>query len=159
MKNQRYMDIGVGLFMLLGLLALIVMAMKVSGIATFELNSTYPVTAEFANIGGLKVRAPVTIAGVKIGEVTAIELQPNQLNAKVTMSLRRDKPIPYQDTSARILTEGLLGSNYISLVPGFDEEQSEAHPFLRRGDSIANTQQALILEDLIGQFLFNINKK
>ena len=105
------------------------------------------------------MRAPVTVAGVKIGEVTNIELQPNQLNAKVTMMLSRDKKIPYEDASARILTEGLLGSNYVSIVPGFDDEENKDHPYLRGGDEIAKTQEAVILENLIGQLIFNVNKK
>lgn len=159
MKKQRYFDISVGFFMLLGLMALLVLVMKVSGISNFVSGKSYHVTAEFTDIGGLKVRAPVTIAGVKIGEVTHIELQPNELNAKVTMSLREDKRIPYDDVSARILTEGLLGSNYISIIPGFEDEDNKDHPYLKQGDVIAKTQQAVILENLIGQLLFNINKK
>ncbi|QBR83855.1 outer membrane lipid asymmetry maintenance protein MlaD [Legionella israelensis] len=157
MKKQRYFDISVGLFMLLGLLSLLIMAMKVSGISNLISTDHYTVTADFTDIGGLRVRAPVTIAGVKIGEVTNIELQPEELNAKVSMSLRKDKKIPYEDVSARILTEGLLGSNYISIVPGF-EENSNDHPYLRDGDVIAKTQQAIILENLIGQLIFNIKK-
>ncbi len=158
MNKQRYVDISVGLFMLLGLLALLVLVMKVSGISDLISIKGYQVTADFTDIGGLKVRAPVTVAGVKIGEVTRIELQPGALNAKVTMKLRHDKPIPYEDSSARILTEGLLGSNYISIVPGFDDEESKDHPYLRSGDVIAKTQEAIILENLIGQLLFNIKK-
>ncbi|MDP1602429.1 MAG: outer membrane lipid asymmetry maintenance protein MlaD [Legionella sp.] len=158
-SKQRYVDISVGLFMLLGLLALLTMVMKVSGVSSFVSKKGYSVTADFTDIGGLKVRAPVTVAGVRIGEVTRIELQPGELNAKVTMLLRNDKPIPFEDSSARILTEGLLGSNYISIVPGFDDESNEKHPYLREGDVIAKTQEAIILENLIGQLLFNINKK
>ncbi|WP_133128221.1 outer membrane lipid asymmetry maintenance protein MlaD [Legionella nagasakiensis] len=158
MNKQRYIDISVGLFILLGLLAMLVMVMNVSGMSDFSSTNDYQVTADFTDIGGLKVRAPVTVAGVKIGEVTAIELQPQQLNAKVTMSLRRDKPIPYEDTSARILTEGLLGSNYISIVPGFEDDGNKEHPYLRDGDVIGKTQEAIILENLIGQLLFNIKK-
>lgn len=159
MNKQRYrhIDLGVGVFMLLGLLALSVMVMKVSGLADLTSKNDYSVSADFTDIGGLKVRAPVTVAGVRIGEVTRIELQPGQLNAKVTMMLHRDKPIPYEDVSARILTQGLLGSNYISIVPGFDDENKE-HPYLRAGDVIAKTQEAVILENLIGQLLFNIKK-
>ena len=122
-SKQRYIDISVGIFMLLGLLALLTMVMKVSGISSFGSNKGYHVIADFTDIGGLKVRAPVTVAGVRIGEVTRIELQPGELNAKVTMLLRSDKPIPFEDSSARILTEGLLGSNYISIVPGFDNDE------------------------------------
>lgn len=156
-QRYRYIDMSVGLFMLLGLLALAIMVMKVSGVTEFSSKEVYPVSAEFVDIGGLKVHAPVTIAGVKVGEVSRIELQAGQLNAKVTMMLRRDKPIPFEDASARILTEGLLGSNYISIIPGFDGENS-GHPYLRSGDVIAKTQEAIILENLIGQLLFNVKK-
>lgn len=160
MNKQQYrtIDVGVGLFMIFGILALLVMVMKVSGVTNFTASKSYMVTADFTNIGGLKVRAPVTVAGVKIGEVTRIELQPDQLNAKVTMRLASDKPIPFDDVSARILTEGLLGSNYISIVPGFEDDAQSKHPYLRSGDVIAKTQEAVILENLIGQLLFNINK-
>jgi phospholipid/cholesterol/gamma-HCH transport system substrate-binding protein len=155
-NRQRYVDISVGFFMLLGLFALLILVMKVSGISHLTSNKGYYVTAEFSDIGGLKVRAPVTVAGVRIGEVTRIELQPRELNAKVTMLLRSDKPIPFEDSSARILTEGLIGSNYISIIPGFDDNPK--HPYLREGDAIAKTQEAVILENLIGQLLFNIKK-
>jgi len=158
MKKQPYVDISVGVFMLLGLLAFLVMAMKVSSIPDLFSKQGYEITADFTDIGGLKVRAPVTIAGVRIGEVSRIELQPGELNAKVTMTLRSDKKIPFEDSSARILTEGLLGSNYISIVPGFEDEESSDHPYLRDGDVIAKTQEAIILENLIGQLLFNIKK-
>lgn len=158
MNKQRYVDVSVGLFMLLGLLALLMMAMKVSGFSGLSSHHDYSVTADFTDIGGLKVRAPVTVAGVKIGEVTHIELQPGELNAKVTMMLRQDKAIPYEDASARILTQGLLGSNYVSIVPGFEDEAHTDHPYLRAGDVIAKTQEAIILENLIGQLLFNIKK-
>ncbi|MFC3909625.1 outer membrane lipid asymmetry maintenance protein MlaD [Legionella dresdenensis] len=157
-NRQRYIDVSVGLFMVLGLLALLMMVMKVSGISSLSSKKGYHVTAVFSDIGGLKVRAPVTVAGVKIGEVSRIELQPDDLNARVTLTLRSDKKIPFDDSSARILTEGLLGSNYISIVPGFDDSSSK-HPYLREGDVIAKTQEAIILENLIGQLLFNINKK
>lgn len=157
-SKQRYVDISVGVFMLMGLLALLVMVMKVSGVSGLASSKGYHITADFSDIGGLKVRAPVTVAGVKIGEVTRIELQPGELNAKVTMLLRGDKSIPFEDSSARILTEGLLGSNYISIVPGFDDDSNQKHPYLREGDTIAKTQEAIILENLIGQLLFNIKK-
>lgn len=158
-NKQRTLDISVGLFMLMGLLALVMLVMKVSGISNLVSGKGYNVTAEFTDIGGLKVRAPVTVAGVRIGEVTRIDLQPGELNARVTMKLNKDKHIPFEDASARILTEGLIGSNYISIVPGFeDEETGSKHPYLREGDVIAKTQEAIILENLIGQLLFNIKK-
>lgn len=157
-SRQRYLDFSVGLFMLLGSLALLIMVMQVSGISGIASKKSYHVSADFTDIGGLKVRAPVTVAGVKIGEVTKIDLQPGELNAKVTMLLRNDKPIPFEDSSARILTQGLLGSNYISIVPGFDDDSNGEHPYLREGDKIVKTQEAIILENLIGQLLFNIKK-
>ena len=148
MKKQhvRAMHISVGMLMILSVIAFLFLVMKVSGI-----------TANFSDIGGLKVRAPVTIAGVKIGEVSRIDLQPQALNAKVTMTLQPNVVIPYEDASARILTQGLLGSNYVSIVPGYDDADQK-HPFLRAGDTIAKTQEAVILENIIGQFLFNIKK-
>lgn len=159
MSKISRIDVSVGLFMLAGLLMLIIMAIKVSGLANnFTTNAGYAVTADFANIGGLKVRSPVTIAGVKIGEVTKIELQPEELNAKVTMRLYSNKLIPYADISARILTQGLLGANYISIVPGFEENIATDHVYLHDGDHIAKTQEAIILENLVGQLLFNIKK-
>lgn len=159
MKTQQTssIDFAVGLFMLLGVLALIFLIFKVSGVTTLT-KATYHVTADFTDIGGLKVHAPVTVSGVKVGEVSAITLQKGTLNAHVVLQLRQDQPIPYEDASARILTQGLLGANYISLVPGFDEATSD-HPYLREGDHIIKTQEAMILENLIGQLLFNINKK
>lgn len=158
-RRQRKIDISVGIFMLLGFFALLILVMKVSGVSGFVRQKGYRVSAEFTDVGGLRVRAPVTVAGVRIGEVTRIELQPGELNAKVTMLLRKDKPIPYEDSSARILTEGLIGSNYISIVPGFDDEEgAQDHPYLREGDVIPKTQEALILENLVGQLLFNIKK-
>lgn len=142
--------------MVLGFVALLVMVFKVSGVQEFTHSRSYEITANFSDIGGLKVRAPVTIAGVKVGEVTGIALQPGQLNAKVKMQLRQDQRIPFEDASARILTEGLLGSNYVSLVPGF--ESVPEHPFLRSGDVIEKTQEAVILENIIGQLLFSVKQ-
>ncbi|MBA4696251.1 MAG: outer membrane lipid asymmetry maintenance protein MlaD [Legionella sp.] len=158
-NRQWYVELCVGLFILLGIGAVFVLVMQISGVLPFSGRAGYHVTAEFSDIGGLKVRAPVTLAGVKIGEVTRIELQPREFNARVTMRLHADKSIPYEDTTARILTEGLIGSNYVSIVPGFEEESAQEHPYLKEGDKIAKTQEAMILENLIGQFLFNINKK
>jgi phospholipid/cholesterol/gamma-HCH transport system substrate-binding protein len=155
--RERYIDISVGFFMLLGVVALAVMVMKVSGITNLSASHRYQVIADFTDIGGLKVRAPVTIAGVIVGEVTDISLQNGELTARVIMMLDSRISIPYEDVSARILTQGLLGSNYISIVPGF-EGNDKTHPYLRAGDVIAKTQEAIILENLIGQLLFNIKK-
>lgn len=158
MHKHRYIDLGVGLFMVFGVLSLLVLAMKVGGLSSLSTQKTYNVTAHFSNIGGLKVRAPVTVAGVKIGEVSDIELQPGALNAKVTLTLDANKPIPYDDATARILTQGLLGSNYISLVPGFEDGEQTEHPYLKQGDEVPHTQEAMILENLIGQLVFNMKK-
>ncbi|MFY7697429.1 MAG: outer membrane lipid asymmetry maintenance protein MlaD [Legionella sp.] len=158
MNKQQRIDISVGIFMLLGILAIFLMVIKVSGFSGLVSTHGYQVFAEFADIGGLKVHAPVTVAGVKIGEVTKIDLQSGALNARVTMLLKDEQPIPYAETSARILTQGLLGSNYISIVPGFDDQDNASHPYLHEGDMIAKTQDAVILENLIGQLLFNIKK-
>ena len=105
MERHRYIDLSVGLFLVLGVGALLLLALKVSGISSWGTRAGYLVTAKFSNIGGLKVRAPVTVAGVKIGEVTGINLQPGSLHARVTMALRADKPIPYGETTAH-LTQG-----------------------------------------------------
>lgn len=154
-QSKRYqLDFAVGCFMILGFISLLIMMFKVSGIQDLSRSATYTVVAEFENIGGLKVHSPVTVSGVKIGEVTHIALEPGRLNAKVTMQLAKNKPIPFTDTTARILTEGLLGSNYIGIVPGFEDDPN--HPFLRSGDVIEKTQEAVILENLIGQLLFNV---
>lgn len=154
MAKERYMDLSVGFFMLLGLCALTILIVKVSGLTNVVNAKGYEITADFTDIGKLKVHAPVTVAGVKVGEVVRIELQPQELNARVTMRIMNDKAIPAEDAQARILTEGLLGSNYISIVPGFDDSGR----ILQKGDVIAKTQEAIILENLLGQLVFNINK-
>lgn len=160
MQNRRIIEVSVGILMLLGIAAFVMLALKVSGLTSFSNEGGYRVYADFSNIGGLKVRAPVTIAGVRVGEVSDIELDPSSFNAKVTLMINDNQnKIPLFDTSARILTEGLLGSNYVSIVPGFEsEEEGGEKKYLRDGDLIIKTQEAVILENLIGQLLFNINK-
>lgn len=143
----------VGLFMLAGMLALLVLALKVSGLST-TLNGSngYFVTANFDNIGSLKPRAPVTIAGVRVGEVANIRLDKNTFRALVTMRINATETNIPADTSASIFTQGLLGANYISLTPGYEQV------YLKNGDALDNTHPALILENLIGQLLFSITK-
>ncbi len=161
MNKRRGLELSVGCFMLLGVVAFLMLALKVSGLTQLSANKTFKVFTHFTNIGGLKVRSPVTIAGVRIGEVSNIFLEPGSFNAKVTLSINSDQNrIPFYDTSARILTEGLLGSNYISIAPGFDKEDDEkqASKYLANGDQIDKTQEAIVLENLIGQLLFNMNK-
>ncbi len=157
-QQHQGVNIIVGFFMLLVLFALLFISLQVTGITNGVAGKkSFLVTAQFSDIGSLKPKAPVTVAGVKVGEITAIKLEPNSLVANVTMALDASNKIPYQDVSARILTQGILGANYISIVPGFDDPDSR-HPFLKNGDIIEKTQEAMILENLIGQLIFNIKK-
>lgn len=157
MAKRSVIEILVGLFMIAGILALVFLAFRVSGLTEYSNRHNYVVYAEFDNIGDLKARAPVTIGGVRIGQVGDITLDKQTFRAKVSL-LISDKfnDIP-TDSTAGILTQGLLGSNYISLTPGFD------NTFLQNKGEIENTRSALILENLIGQFLLNMkgdsNKK
>lgn len=155
-QRQEWIYISVGMFVVFAILSLLFLIFQVSGANYVQHKKTYNVYANFNDIGGLRVHAPVTISGVKVGEVSRIRLDPVALNAQVTLKLNRKENIPFDDVSARILTEGLLGANYISIIPGF--ENQGAHPFLQAGDVIARTQDAIILENLIGQLLFNAKK-
>lgn len=147
--RERIIEILVGFFMLFGILALLVLAFKVSGLTSAVANG-YNITAVFDNVGGLKIRSPVSLAGVHIGEVSAIKLDNVQYKALVIMKIdSKYKKLPV-DTSASILTQGLLGANYISLTPGF------AHTFLNNNGTVQDTHPALILEDLIGQLVFSL---
>lgn len=145
----RTAEIAVGVFVALGLVALFFLAAKVSNLGDLGGEQGYPVTARFDNIGGLKVRAPVAMAGVRVGRVSAIELDKSTFQAVVTLTLNPDYPLPL-DSSASILTAGLLGEQYIGLQAGADSEHLQA------GDSIELTQSALILERLVGQFVNNV---
>lgn len=147
--RMRTVEIGVGAFMLAGLAALIVLALNVSGLSLSEQGTGYKVYARFENIGGLTPRAKVSMSGVQIGQVTAIRIDPEMLMAEVEMEIFDGVDYLTTDSSASILTAGLLGEQYIGIVPGADEE------VLRDGDYIEDTQSALVLEELIGKFLFN----
>ncbi|MBD3635289.1 MAG: outer membrane lipid asymmetry maintenance protein MlaD [Methylophaga sp.] len=149
MMQNKSTEIIVGMFVAVGIAALFMLAMKVSNLGDFTDEAGYQVTAEFENIGGLKVRAPVTMAGVRVGRVASINLDPMTYNAEVTINMYSQfDNIPY-DTSASIYTAGLLGEQYIGLVAGAEEE------FLQDGDVIDLTQPALVLEQVIGQFLYS----
>ncbi|MCX4193593.1 outer membrane lipid asymmetry maintenance protein MlaD [Methylophaga sp. OBS1] len=149
MMQNKSTEIIVGMFVAVGIAALFMLAMKVSNLGDFTDEAGYQVTAEFENIGGLKVRAPVTMAGVRVGRVASISLDPMTYNAEVTINMYSQfDNIPY-DTSASIYTAGLLGEQYIGLVAGAEEE------FLQDGDVIDLTQPALVLEQVIGQFLYS----
>lgn len=138
----------VGVFVLLGLIAVVFLALKAANLASFSTGPTYAITARFDNIGGLKVRAPVKSAGVTVGRVTGIALDPQSYQGRVTMELDASVRFP-ADTSAKILTSGLLGDQYIGLEPGGSDKNLEA------GSQIRMTQSAVVLENLIGQFLYN----
>jgi len=146
---SKTVEIGVGLFVALGLAALLMLAMKVSNLAELTAPDGYQVTARFENIGGLKVRAPVTMGGVRMGRVTHISFDDNSYEAVVRFSVDpRYVRIPI-DSSASIFTAGLLGEQYIGLDAGGDEA------FLTEGGEITLTQSAIVLEQVIGQFLYN----
>lgn len=149
MMQKRAVEIAVGVFIAAGLAALFMLAMKVSNMNAFAKGEGYSLVARFENIGGLKVRSPVTVAGVRIGRVANIDFDDKNYEAVVTMHIEpRYNKFP-TDTSASILTSGVLGENYVGLEAGAEEK------FLRNGDEIKITQSAMVLEQLIGQFLFN----
>ena len=137
------------MFVAAGIVALFILAMKVSNLADLNDEEGYRVVAEFENIGGLKVRSPVTLAGVRVGRVEAIDLNSQTYNADVTLNLYGSYNQIPTDTAASIYTAGLLGEQYIGLEAGAEEE------FLQDGDVIDLTQPALVLEQVIGQFLFS----
>lgn len=150
MRNQRWVEVAVGGFMLLGLVAMVFMAFKVSGLAWDNNRDTFEVKAYFGDIGGLKNRSKVTLAGVTVGRVVGIELDEEWFEARVTLELNASLQGQLsRDTAAAIQTAGLLGDNYISLTPGI-----ESTP-LEDGDTLTDTQSALILEQLINQFISN----
>ena len=138
----------VGIFVLLGALAVVFLALKAANLASFTTSGTYTVLARFDNIGGLKVRAPVKSAGVTVGRVASISLDTKTYQGLVTLEINQGFTFP-KDTSAKILTAGLLGDQYIGLEPGGDDKN------LGSGDTIKMTQSAVVLENLIGQFLYN----
>ncbi len=145
--TSRTVEIGVGIFVALGMAALFMLAMKVSNLAAYRGEPGYEVTARFEDVSGLKVRSPVTMAGVRIGRVKAIEFDDEALQAVVTLEIaQRHNRLP-RDTSASIYTAGLLGEKYIGLEAGGEEES------LRPGDQIRLTQDSMVLEKLLGQFI------
>jgi phospholipid/cholesterol/gamma-HCH transport system substrate-binding protein len=146
--QRSTIDLWVGMFVVAGVLALGFLSMKVANVGTGGKGDVYVVKALFENIGGLTVRAPVRSAGVTVGRVTDISLDKKEYQALVTMSIDKRYEFP-KDTFAAILTSGILGENYIGLNAGGDDAM------LKDGDGIKKTQSAVVLENLIGQFLFN----
>lgn len=149
MKNTRTLELLVGLFVAAGMGALFMLAMSVSNLASYGGGDGYTVKARFDNIGGLKVRSPVAASGVRIGRVTDIQYDVEGFEALVSMSIEPKYNAFPIDTSASILTSGLLGEQYIGLEPGAEEE------YLTQGSEIDITQSALVLEQIIGQFLYS----
>ncbi len=152
--QTRTLEIGVGLFLLAGLLALLLLALRVSGLSASSSGDTYKVYANFDNIAGLTVRSKVTMAGVTIGKVTAVDLDRDSYTGRVTLELDSSVDNLPVDSTASILTAGLLGEKYIGISVGGEEE------VLKDGGRIRDTQSSLVLEDLIGKFLLNsVNKE
>ena len=144
--GKKGIEVLVGMFVLLGMLGLVFLALKAANLGSVGGGDTYAVQARFDNIGGLKVRAPVRSAGVNVGRVTRISLDPKTFQGVVTMELDREFQFP-KDSAAKILTSGLLGDQYVGMEPGGDDKN------LAAGDTVAQTQSAVVLENLIGQFL------
>jgi phospholipid/cholesterol/gamma-HCH transport system substrate-binding protein len=142
-------DLWVGIFVASGIAALFVLALKVGNASTtFNTGATYSIVAEFDNIGGLKVRAPVKSSGVVVGRVDDIQFDGKKFTARVTMNIDKRYEFP-KDTSMSILTSGLLGEQYVGMEAGGDSVM------LKDGETVKLTQSAVVLEKLIGQFLYN----
>ena len=152
MLSQRTIEFLVGLFLLAGIIAFLVLAFKVSGLTSFFKQDGYEVSAEFDDIGQLKVRGPVKISGVTIGEVTKIILDKQSYRARVFLHINANTDDIPDDSSASILTAGLLGDNYIAITPMYSTT------FLKNGSTIQETHSAMILEKMIGQFLFSVGQ-
>lgn len=146
--NRKLMDVWVGLFVVAGFIAILALALKAGNLASFNFSETYQVLAKFDNIGGLKPRAPVKSAGVVVGRVSGIVFDDTTFEAIVTLSMEKRYGFP-KDTSAKILTSGLLGEQYIGLEAGGDSAK------LAEGGRIKSTQSAIVLENLISQFLYS----
>jgi phospholipid/cholesterol/gamma-HCH transport system substrate-binding protein len=147
MNQRRSYQIGTGLFILLGFAALAYLATQTTSVANFQQGPSYTLKAEFTNIGQLKLRAPVKIAGVRIGSVSSIDLDQAKLQASVKIAIdNRFNQLP-DDSSAAIFTSGLLGDQYVAIQPG------GSPTMLKDGDELVLTQSSLQLEDLIGKFL------
>lgn len=147
--DRTTIDLWVGIFVAAGVVALMVLALKVGNASTtLNMGDTYSIHAQFENIGGLKPRAPVKSAGVVVGRVGEIGFDSKNFKARVTLNIDRRYPFP-RDTSIAILTSGLLGEQYIGLEAGGDDAM------LKDGETVQLTQSAVVLEKLIGQFLYN----
>jgi len=149
MSDKAKIELAVGTFVVIGLAALLMLALKVSNLSSFTGGNNYELNASFENIGGLKVRAPVMMAGVRIGEVKGIGLDMETFEAQVTLSISGKYASLPKDSSASIFTSGLLGEQYIAMDAGGEEAA------LKNGDDIVLSQSAMVLEQVLGQFLFS----
>ena len=149
MRTTRVSEIAVGIFIAAGMTALFLLAMQVSNLSNRGSGESYVITAAFENLGGLKVRSPVTVSGVRVGRVDAIDYDSNSFEAVVTLRIDKVYSSFPEDTSASIFTAGLLGEQYIALEPGGAEAN------LVEGDRIQLTQSALVMEQVVGQFLYS----
>mgnify|MGYP001595110962 CR=1 FL=1 len=149
MQKSRLMEVWVGVFAFIGIAGLVFLAYEVSSLSHSTSENTFSVKANFTNVGGLKPRAPITISGVKIGEVTSITYDQDIYEAIVVMAIENKYDKIPEDTSASIFTAGLLGEQYIGLDPGGAED------YLEDGSEIDITQSAIVLEKVIGEFLFS----
>jgi phospholipid/cholesterol/gamma-HCH transport system substrate-binding protein len=146
--QKKSLDFLVGIFVLLGAAALLFLALKAGNMSSISFEKSYQITTKFDNIGGLKPNAAVKSAGVVVGRVGEIKFDDKTFQASVTLLLEKRYQFP-KDSSAKILTSGLLGEQYIGLTPGGDMQN------LAAGDKLTMTQSAVVLEDLISQFLFS----
>ncbi len=146
--KKSAIDIWVGIFVAMGLLAALFLALKVGNMNAVSFTPTYKISARFDNIGGLKPRAPVKSAGVVVGRIASISFDDKTYQATVLMTIDESYKFP-KDSSAKILTSGLLGEQYIGLEAGGSDDM------LANGEKITQTQSAIVLESLIGQFLYN----
>ena len=146
--SRTTLDLWVGVFVAMGIAALFFLAIKVGSVSGSDIKSPYTLTARFDNIGGLKVRAPVKVAGVLVGRVSEIHYDNERFQAEVVFTVDGRYKVP-TDTFANILTSGLLGEQYLGLDPGGEEKM------LAPGDVIKKTQSAVVLEKLISQFMFS----
>ncbi len=149
MYNSRNKEIAVGIFVSLGLAALLMLSLQVSNISNFSQGDGYTLAARFDNIGGLKVKAPVRIGGVRIGRVIEIQYDQNNYEAIVKMNIHREQSRIPDDTIANIYTAGMLGEQYIGLEPGGSET------FLQDDDEFSETSSAIVLERLIGEAIYS----
>ncbi|HAS61855.1 MAG TPA: outer membrane lipid asymmetry maintenance protein MlaD [Vibrio sp.] len=153
MQQTRKTELWVGSFVLAGICAILIMIFQVADVKGMGSSDTYTLSAEFDNIGTLKVRSPVKVGGVVVGRVTAISLNQESLLPVVKMAVSSQFNQFPETSSVQILTSGLIGEQYIGLTPGFVFEDEQ---MLVDGDYIEDTKSALVLEDLIGQVLYSV---